>query len=230
MNLLFHLGNAWKLLTRAPLLFIGGSLLISVLVVVSFGILIGPLYGSYMEAMIRLQRDGRQPQLKDLFSGLARFRQLFPMFFLALLTIVGFMLYVVPGLLILTMWIYTLPLMAVNRLSLVTAMNEGSAKVKEEGFLKHLAFLLLVVLVPNIFINALGSEIGYLKALYLVLVPPLQFGCVASLYNSNFPRLVPDASSTTINGDMTSTLVEAEHLPKDTRRFMGVRQGDSGEI
>jgi hypothetical protein len=196
MNPLFHLGNAWKILIRAPFLFIGGSLLISALVVVSFGILIGPLYGAYMEAMIRLQRDDRQPRLKDLFTGLTRFRQLFPMFFLALLTIVGFMLFVIPGLLILTMWVYTLPLMAINRLSLVPAMNEGAAKVKEKGFLKHLAFLLLIILAPNILINVLGSETSFLKALYLVFVPPFQFGCVASLYLSNFPQTVPNSEMT----------------------------------
>jgi hypothetical protein len=202
MYLFFHLGNAWKILTRAPLFFIGGSLLIAMLVVVSLGILIGPLYGAYLEAMIRLQRDGRQPQFMDLFNGLARFRQLFPMFFLALLTMVGFMLFVIPGLLILTMWIYTLPLMTDSRLSLVQAMNESAAMIKEKGFLKHFGFLTLIFLLPNVLINVLGSEAGFLKHLYLVLFPPLQLGCVVSLYLSNFPQGVPGSPPSPAAGEM----------------------------
>jgi hypothetical protein len=197
MEFFVHLGNSWRMLLKSPLFVLVGCLLVSVLVVISLGLLIGPLYGAFTEALIQLQRDGRQPRLKDLFSGFARFRQLFPMFFLALLVIVGFKLFVLPGLLILTMWIYTLPIVADSRLTLVPAMNESSAMIKDKGFLKHLGFLIVLLVLPSVLINMVAGEADFLKVLYLIIVPPLQFGFVASLYIGNFPHPPePPAAST----------------------------------
>lgn len=192
MNFYLHLYHAINSLKRAPLLLIVGSLLISALVVLSLGLLAGPLYGAYQEMVIRMQRDGHQPEPQDLFRGFARFRQFFPVFFLALVILAAFALYVLPGLILATFWIYALPLMADRGLTLIPALNESAAVVKEKGFFKHLLFLLLVTIVPSLLLNALGNVIPVFRPFLLLVLflflAPLQHGCLASLYLTNFPK------------------------------------------
>lgn len=191
MNFHLHLDHALTSFKQSPLLLIIGSLLVSVLVVLSFGLLTGPLYGAYQEMVIRMQRDGRRPEPADFFRGFSRFGQLFPLFFLALVILAGFALYVLPGLLLATFWLYAVPLMGDRGLTLVPALNRSAAMVKEKGFFKHLFFLLLITIVPSLFINVLGSLISPLRPVLMVtfflLLAPFQHGFLASLYLANFP-------------------------------------------
>lgn len=186
MNFFLHLHNAWRSLKRVPLLLVIGAMLVSLLGFVSFGLLIGPLHGAYMEIMIRLQRDGHRPTPRDFIAGFSRFGQLFPLCLLMAAIILGFMIYMIPGILIATMWIYTLPLMADRRISLTTAMNKSAAMVQGKGFFNHLIFLLMITMVPLVLLNTLVSSNPYLQPLFLLLLP-LQHGCLASLYLQNFP-------------------------------------------
>jgi len=192
MNFYLHLYHAINSLKRAPLLLIVGSLLVSALAVLSLGLLAGPLYGAYQEMVIRMQRDGYQPEPQDLFRGFARFRRFFPVFFLALVLLAAFALYVLPGLILATFWIYALPLMADRGLTLIPALNESASMVKEKGFFKHLLFLLLITIVPSMLLNALGNVIPAISPLLLLVLflflAPLQHGCLASLYLANFPK------------------------------------------
>lgn len=198
INFYLHLNHALASFKQAPLLLIIGSLLVSALVVFSFGLLAGPLYGAYQEMVIRMQRDGRCPEPADFFSGFARFGQLFPLFFLGLVLLAGFALYVLPGLLLATFWIYTVSLMSDRGLTLIPALNQSAAMVKEKGFLRHFFFLLLITIVPSIFFNVMGNMIPvlstFLKVTLFCLLVPLQHGCLASLYLANFPPAMESES------------------------------------
>lgn len=197
MNFYLHLDHALTSLKRAPLMLTLGSLLVSAMVVFSFALLSGPLYGAYLAMIIRMQRDGQQPEPQDLFRGFARLKQLFPFFFLVLVLLAGFGIYVLPGLILSTIWIYTLPLMADRGLALLPAMNNSAIMVKDKGFFKHLLFVLLITIVPTILLNALADIIPDIRPILLPLLflflAPIQVGCVASLYLRNFPpELVVD--------------------------------------
>ncbi len=191
MNFYLHLDHALTAIKRAPLLLIVGNLLISALTVLSFGLLIGPLYGAYQEMIIRLQREQKRPEPPDLLRGFSRFGLFFPLFFLALVLLAGFALYVLPGLILATFWLYALPLMADRGLTLIPALNASAAVVKEKGFFKHFFFLLLITIVPSLLFNTLGNLIPVLRPLLMLLLliflSPLQQGFLASLYLTNFP-------------------------------------------
>lgn len=199
MNFGLHLGNAFNSLKRAPLLLIMGSVAVSALTVISLGLLAGPLYGSYQAMMIRLQRDNRLPEVRDLGQGFGRFRQLFPLVFMGFVILLGLTFYILPGLILATLWLYTLPLMADRDLTLFPALKQSAMMVKEKGFLIHLLFLLLITVIPAMMLNVLAGIIPLLEPLLLLLLflflPPLQQGCLASLYLANFPRETRDGNA-----------------------------------
>jgi hypothetical protein len=180
-----HLQNTWRLITEQPLLLLLGGLLVQLLIVLSLGILAGPLAGGFLLLMIAYFRNDRRPEFNDLFSGLQRFLQLFPFFFLGLLIMFGFFFFILPGVIFSTWWLYTLPLMADRQLSLGAAMRLSYRKVRERGFFMHLVFLFMITVVPGLLINVAALIIAPLQILHFFLFPA-QCALLASLYLEQF--------------------------------------------
>jgi hypothetical protein len=187
MDFQSHLQNTWRLIIEQPLLLLLGGMLIQLLIVLSLGILAGPLTGGFVLMMITNFRDGRRPEFNDLFSGLPRFLQLFPFFFLGLLVMAGFFFFIIPGVIFSTWWLYTLPLMADRQLSLGTAMRLSHRKVREKGFFLHLVFLFMITVVPSLLISAVAVIIPPLQILHFFLFPA-QCALLTSLYLEQFGR------------------------------------------
>lgn len=181
-----HLGNAIRLIQDEPLFFIGGGLIVCLLNLLSLGLLSGPLLAPYLLAMVLMLRSNQRPQFNDLQNGLSRFGQLFPFVLIEALIIIGFILLFIPGLVLMTWWLYALPLMADQGLSWREAMRVSRQKVIEKGFLIHLVFILIVSVVPSMLVNMAASHFGPFKILQFLLIP-FQFGCMASLYLEYFP-------------------------------------------
>jgi len=190
MNFQGHLESAYRLVRDQPLLFILGGLLLQVLVVMTLGVLAGPLLGAYVLAAILVFRDKKVVSLNDFFAGLSRFGSLFPYLALLVLIFLGVICLVVPGILFAVWWLYTLPLMADRQLSLGEAMRQSRAKVLEKGFFMHLVFLFMITVVPDLLISFLSTMLPILQ-IFFVLIPPLQAGCIASLYLEQFEGLDP---------------------------------------
>jgi len=180
-----HLGNAVRLIRDEPLFFIGGGVIVCLLNLLSLGLLSGPLLAPYLLAMVLMLRSNQRPQFNDLQNGLQRFGQLFPFVLIEALIIVGFILLFIPGLVLMTWWLYTLPLMAEQGLSWREAMRVSRQKVTEKGFLIHLVFILIVSVVPSMLVNMAAAHFGPFKILQLLLIP-FQLGCMASLYLESF--------------------------------------------
>jgi hypothetical protein len=164
---------------------IGGGFLIAVLNILSVGILSGPLFGGYFLLIILMLRDRRKPEFNDLFVGFARLGQLFPFFFLSILIIIGFIFLVIPGIIMMTWWLYVLLLMADKELPLGAAMAASRRKVIEKGFFMHLVFAFMITIVPALLINAVAAVLPPLKLLQVLLIP-FQSACLASLYLEQF--------------------------------------------
>ena len=120
----------------APLLI--AALIAGVLSVLTLGILAGPLFAGLYGMVIGRVRDGRQPEVGDVFSGLDRFWSyagaalaLVVLVALASITIVG-------GFVLATIWLYVLPLMVDRGLSLGEAMKASKDMVVRAGFWEHL--------------------------------------------------------------------------------------------
>lgn len=191
MNFEGHLKNVFQMIRDESLVLLLCGLILQMLIPLSFGILTGPLMGTYLLMMVCFLRDNKRPSMNDLFSGLQRFSLLFPVFFLMLLIMAGFFLFIIPGIIFSTWWLYTLVLMADKDMTLGEAMRMSKAKVDEKGFFMHLVFLFMITMVPSLLLNIVAAVIPLLGLLQVLLLP-LQCGCVASLYLEQFEGIDPD--------------------------------------
>jgi len=132
----------------APLLIAG--LITGVLSVLTLGILAGPLFAGLYGMVIGRVRDGRQPQVGDVFDGLQRFWSylaaalvLVVLIGLASITIVG-------GFLLATIWLYVFPLMVDRGLGVGEAMKASKDLVLKLGFWEHLALVIVLFVVLSV--------------------------------------------------------------------------------
>jgi len=194
MNFQAYLENTYRIIKAEPVILLLGGLLIQLLNSVTLSILYGPLFGGFMLMAILLLRDEKEPAFNDLFNGFKFFRLLFPYFFVFLAKLIGFMLFVLPGVLFATWWIYVLPLMVDRKIGFGEAMRISSDKVSETGFFMHMVFLLLVYVIPVILLQILVSLLPFLMVLTLLLMP-FQVGCMASLYIDQFKESATETAS-----------------------------------
>jgi hypothetical protein len=185
MNFQGYLENTFRIIKAEPIILILGGMLIQLMNSVTLSFLCGPLFGGYMLMIILLLRDEKKPKFNDLFNGFQYIRLLFPYFFVLLAKFIGFMLFVVPGVIFATWWIYVLPLMVDRKISFGEAMRISSDKVSGTGFFIHMVFLLLVYVIPMILIEMLVSLVPFLMVITLLLLP-FQAGCLAGLYLDQF--------------------------------------------
>jgi hypothetical protein len=209
MNFQAYLEDTYRIIKEEPVVLILGGLLVQLLIVFSLGLLTGPLAGSYTLLVILYLREDRKPVFNDIFSGLQQFTKLFPYFFVLLLILFGFMLLILPGLIFATWWIYVLPLMVDREMSFTDAMRLSMNKVNETGFLMHLVFLLLISVIPMILFDFLSTLLPLLFLLKIFL-PPLQAGCLASLYIDQFKQKEPEDNSAEYAKQAVETAVVPE--------------------
>ena len=139
--------NGWRRFVDdiGPLLL--GTLIAGALTIVSLGILGGPLLAGLYSMVIGRVRDGRRPEVGDVFSGFHRFWSYFGAA-LALVVLIGLAsLTIIGGLLLATIWLYVFPLMVDRGMGLGEAMGESLRIVREAGFWEHLALVILFAII-----------------------------------------------------------------------------------
>ena len=188
MNFQAYLEDTFRIIKAEPIILILGGLVVQLLTILTMGILAGPILGGYFLLIIYYLRENRKPAFNDIFSGLQQFANLLPYFFVLLTIFIGFMLLIIPGFVLATWWIYVLPLMVDRKISFSEAMKISTKKVNETGFFMHLVFLLLITVLPMLLLNFISAMMPFLFVLKLLL-PPLQVGCLASLYVDQFKVL-----------------------------------------
>ncbi len=209
MNIQGYLEDTYRIIKAEPVILLLGGLVVQLLTILTMGILAGPFLGGYLLLIILYMRENRKPTFNDIFSGLKQFSNLLP-YFLVLLTIfIGFMLLIIPGFVLATWWLYVLPLMVDRKISFSEAMKLSTKKVNETGFLMHFVFLLLISVIPIMLLNFLSTMIPFLFVLK-ILLPPLQAGCLVSLYVDKF-------GSEKIEGDklQETTVKETSVTPEE---------------
>ncbi|MBI5896067.1 MAG: hypothetical protein HZB24_08715, partial [Desulfobacterales bacterium] len=93
-----HLENAWNSMLKHLVPLILMTLVMSVLSVVTFGILAPVMLAGYYQAILLMLRTGRTPTIQDLFSEMRLFLPLLAFSLVVFFaTMLGFMLLVVPG-------------------------------------------------------------------------------------------------------------------------------------
>jgi hypothetical protein len=146
----------------SPLLI--AALIAAALSVLTLGILTGPLFAGLYGMVIGRVRDGRQPEVGDVFSGLDRFWS-YAGAALVLVVLVGLAsITIVGGFLLAAIWLYVFPLMVDRGLSVSDAMRESKDLVMKNGFWEHVALVVLLALIGAV----AGWPLGVLVAPFTV--------------------------------------------------------------
>ena len=148
--------QAWRLFADdiGPLLI--GTLIACILSVLTIGILAGPLVAGLYGMVVGRVRDGRRPQVGDVFAGFDRFGAYF-VAALVLVVLIGLAsITIVGGFLLATIWIYVFPLMVDRRMGLGEAMKTSKDMVLEGGFWEHLALIIVFAVISAVADGLLG--------------------------------------------------------------------------
>lgn len=179
------LKKSFDILLRDILPLIVAGLICGVLSALTLGVLGGPLVaGLYRMVFFRL-RDGRAPEISDVFY-FERFGTFVLAFYgLGALVSIGFMLFIVPGLYLLTIWLYVFPLMVQRDMTLSDAMAESKAIVDRAGLGQQFA-LVLVLSLLGVALCTLTKGLGY-----LVFAPYAVIYTFVALENLSSSELAP---------------------------------------
>ena len=159
MNFKYHLETAWNMTLKfiAPLIFM--TLVMFLLWFFTIGILAPVTMAGYMHSILLMVRDGREPKIQDLFSQMKLFLPLLGFSILVFIaTMIGFMLLVLPGIVISLVisfcCLYMLPLMTDKDLGLFDAIKESYTMITQGVFIDQ-----IVVLILFLGISAAGSAV-----------------------------------------------------------------------
>jgi len=153
-----HFMTAWKSTLEFIVPLILMTLVMIVVSVVTIGILAPVTMAGYMQSLLLMVRDRREPKIQDLFSEMRLFFPLLLFGIIAcIITSIGFMLLFLPGLLVLIALafccLYMLPLMIDKRLGLIEAIKESYRMAVSGNIVEH-----IIVAVLFFGISAIGSS------------------------------------------------------------------------
>ena len=174
-----HLEATWESTLEfiAPLIII--TLVMFVVWFVSFTILTPVTLAGYTQALLRMLREGRDPQVKDLFAEMNLFLPLLGFtIFTVIVVMSGFVFLVLPGIIIAFLisfvCLFMLPLMTDKKLGLFAAIKESYGMAMRGSPADH-----LVVVIIYLGIMAIGSAV-FIGALF---TQPLATVFILSVYD-----------------------------------------------
>jgi hypothetical protein len=148
MDFKYHIETAWKLTLSYVIPLILMTLVMAVTSGITFGIL-GPVtMAGYIQSIILMVRDGREPKIQDVFSQMRLFLPLLAFGLVAGIAIfIGFLILFLPGLLITIgitfCCIYMMPLMTDRGLGVVDAVKESYQMAIKGPILDHVVLVIL---------------------------------------------------------------------------------------
>ena len=172
-----------KIVTKAVAVFSKDWVIyaVSTLIVFALGILtLGLLFGPMMAglgAMFLKAKKGKKPLFNDLFKFNGKFIGMAVMgLLICLLVCIGCVFLVLPGLLLATLWMYSMFAMAYDNKGIIASMKKSWAIVSKKGLWQHLVILIAIGI-----LNSLGGAlvVGTLITL------PVTTGFLAMLYEEN---------------------------------------------
>jgi hypothetical protein len=123
-------------------------------------VLIPTVAGGWTRGVLGYVREGKRPDFNALWNFDGYFQILLLMIVQGLLVSLGFLLLVVPGVILSIWWLYTLFFLVDRNLGFWEAMSASREAVSRTGFFNHsVVFLIVCVL------NALGSALSGLGTL-----------------------------------------------------------------
>jgi hypothetical protein len=145
-----HLETAWNLTLKHIVMLILMTVISLAVSFFTLGILGPVVMAGFIQSIIQMMRDGREPRIEDLFSQMRLFLPLFGFSVVVCIAmIVGFLLFVLPGLAIALAvtfgCLYVLPLMSDGGLGLVDAVKASWRMAMKDSVADHIVVVILFV-------------------------------------------------------------------------------------
>jgi len=155
MDFKTHLEKAWSLTLKYVVPLILMTLVMIIAGVLTLGVLMPVMKAGYMQSVLMMVRSGREPRIQDLFSEMGLFLPLLGFgLSVCVLLMIGFSLFVLPGILIICgityVCLYILPLMTDRKFSITDALKESFAMVTADDFMDHIITAILVLGIVSI--------------------------------------------------------------------------------
>jgi hypothetical protein len=167
MDIISHLQDTWEMTLEFISRLILLTLAMFALWLVSFGLLAPVTLAGYTQSLLLMMRQGRDPQVKDLFSMLALFLPLLGFaLLLAALAAVGYLAFVAPGIVftisVTFVFLFVIPLMTDRKLKLWDAVRQSWAMARrgslKDHFIVVIIYLGILAIGHSTFIGALFTQ------------------------------------------------------------------------
>jgi hypothetical protein len=171
--------QAWGIYKANILILLLATLIFQVISLFTLLILSGPLFGGYCLMLLSAMRKAdKKIELNDLFKMMNKFAPLLGLFFLQGLAIfAGLIFLIVPGILLMTMWLYSYFMMIDKNTGVVDSMRASWNLVKGKGFWMNLTLAVIYIL-----INGVSGQIPYVGWLLNLFMVPFGVLLITSAY------------------------------------------------
>ena len=167
MDFKTHLENAWRLTFKyiAPLIIM--TLVMIAVCFFTLGILAPVAMAGYMQSILLMIRDGREPKVQDIFSHMRLFFPLLLFGIVVFITaLIGFLLFVIPGIAVVLAvaycCLYMLILMTDRQIGIIDAVKESFSMTTNGNWIDNLAvfiiFIGIIALGGTTFIGSLFTQ------------------------------------------------------------------------
>ena len=143
-------------------------LLFQVISLFTLLILAGPLFGGYcLMTMNAMRREDKKIELNDMFKMFTKFWPLVGLFFLqGLAVFTGLLLLIIPGIILMTLWLYTYFIMVDQDKGVIDSMKASWKLVSGKAFWMNLALAAIYILLSGI--SGQIPVIGWVVSLLVV--------------------------------------------------------------
>lgn len=170
--------DAWNIYRKNWVTMIVALIILVLLSILTLGILYIPLFIGFQMLFVNAKR-GKKISANDILAPISRF---FSLFFgnlaIGILILFGLLLLIVPGLAWAAWWLYAILFIYDKNMHIEDGMKASKDIVRKNGTWWHLLFLVLVIIVDNIFVWFVPT-IGMIMKL---VTTPIAFGAIACAY------------------------------------------------
>ena len=151
----YHIETAWKYCINNLVSLIILTLVAAAVSVISIGILAPVAFAGYTHSLFQLLKHNREPKAQDVFSQLRLFLPLFIFGLVVfIITVIGFTLFVIPGILFTIMMGYTclymIPIMVDKQYGLLDAIKKSISMVTSPHLSDHIIVFIIFAALTTI--------------------------------------------------------------------------------
>ena len=155
MNVKYHIETAWKYCINNLVSLIILTLVVAAVSIISIGILAPVAFAGYTHSLFQLLKHNREPKAQDVFSQLRLFLPLFIFGLVVfIITVIGFTLFVIPGILFTIMMGYTclymIPIMVDKQYGLLDAIKKSISMVTSPHLSDHIIVFIIFAALTTI--------------------------------------------------------------------------------